>query len=245
MARAGTKRAAKLRAKPPARSTAAAPGKDAGLHANLRDKAYRAFTRRLLSQQLKPGQFISQRELVEITGFPLGAIRELVPRLEAEGLIRTIPQRGMQIAQVDLSLIQQAFQFRLFIEREAIALFTAAAPDDVLAELRGAHERVLARASRGEIDADLIAEAQRTDWSFHDCIVDSLDNAIISNSYRVNSIKIRLIRQSQTRLARDLVVPVMKDHMSVLDALDARDADKAVAALTRHIETARLRALGL
>ena len=51
-----------------------------------------------------PGQFISQRELVELTGLPLGAIRELVPRLEAEGLIKTVPQRGMLVAHVDVSL---------------------------------------------------------------------------------------------------------------------------------------------
>jgi DNA-binding GntR family transcriptional regulator len=212
---------------------------------NLRDKAYRAFTRRLLSQALKPGQFISQRELVEVTGFPLGAIRELIPRLEAEGLIRTIPQRGMQIAQVDLSLIQQAFQFRLFIEREAIALFITTASDQMLADIRGAHESILERASRGGVDPTLIEDAQRTDWGFHDQIVDSLNNAIISNNYRVNSIKIRLIRQSLTRLAGDIVVPVMNDHMKVLDALDQRIPEKAVAALTQHIESARLRALGL
>jgi len=29
----------------------------------------------------------------------------LIPRLEAEGLIRTVPQRGMQIATVDLTLV--------------------------------------------------------------------------------------------------------------------------------------------
>jgi DNA-binding GntR family transcriptional regulator len=199
---------------------------------NLRDKAYRAFTRGLLSQALKPGQFISQRELVDSTGFPLGAIRELIPRLEAEGLIRTIPQRGMQIAQVDLSLIQQAFQFRLFIEREAIAMFVTTATDAELARLAGADQRV-------------VDDAQQIDWDFHDRIVDALNNTIISNNYRVNSIKIRLIRQSQTRLESDLVGPVMRDHLNVLDALDRRVPDLAVETLSEHIERARRRALGV
>src|SRR6185369_1239754 len=83
---------------------------------NLREKAYDSFTRHLLSREIRAGQFISQRELVEITGLPLGAIRELIPRLEAEGLVRTVPQRGMQVAHVDLHLIKDAFQFRLFLE---------------------------------------------------------------------------------------------------------------------------------
>ena len=91
----------------------------------LREKAYASFTRHLLARDLRPGQFVSQRELVELTGLPLGAIREIVPRLEAEGLIKTVPQRGMQIAHIDINLIREAFQFRLFLEKEAVALVHA------------------------------------------------------------------------------------------------------------------------
>ncbi|MCQ4161557.1 GntR family transcriptional regulator [Roseomonas sp. GC11] len=211
---------------------------------NLRDKAYRAFTDGLLSRALRPGQFISQRELVEMTSFPLGAIRELIPRLEAEGLIRTIPQRGMQIAQVDLSLIQQAFQFRLFLEREAIALFAATVSDQELARIRGAHQEMLDRAEAGQ-DPALLEEAQAVDWGFHDRIIDALGNAIISNNYRVNSIKIRLIRQAQSRLESNLVAPVMRDHMQVIAALERRDPAAAVETLSRHIRNAQMRAMGL
>ena len=198
----------------------------------------------MLEKALAPGQFISQRQMMDLTGFPLGAIRELIPRLEAEGLIRTIPQRGMQIAQVDLSLIRQAFQFRLFLEREAIALFTMNASDDQIASIRAAHEAILLRAANG-IDPALIEDAQRTDWQLHDQIIDALSNAIISNSYRVNSIKIRLIRQSQTRLDGDLVIPVMRDHLKVIEGIESRDPVRAADALSAHIEQARLRALGL
>ena len=95
---------------------------------NLRDQAYHGYTRSLLEQQIRPGQFITQRELVQITGFPLGSIRELVPRLEAEGLIRTVPQRGMQVPQVDLALVRNAFQFRAFLEEPAARLFARNAP---------------------------------------------------------------------------------------------------------------------
>ena len=60
----------------------------------LRDHAYSSFTEKLLSRDIQPGQIVSQRELVELTGMPLGAIREMIPRLEADGLIRTVPKRG-------------------------------------------------------------------------------------------------------------------------------------------------------
>ena len=212
--------------------------------ANLREQAYHAFTQRLLTRELAPGQFISQRKLVSVTGFTLAAIRELIPRLEAEGLIVTVPQRGLQIAHVDLSLVREAFQFRLFMEREAIALFAKSVTDEELARWRRDHERMLL-AHGGKSSRGLLDEAQAIDWGFHDRIMDALGNAIISNAYRVNSIKIRLIRTQKTRLDDGLLEPAMRDHLKVIKALEARDPLKAQAALGEHLENARKRALEL
>ena len=210
----------------------------------LRDKAYDSFTERLLSREIKPGQFVSQRELVEITNMPLGAIRELIPRLEAEGLITTVPQRGMQVAHVDLSLIRNAYQFRIFLESQATALFAKARSDEAAAALRASHEAIIARAEAGEKES-LIADAEATDRALHEAIIDHLDNDIISKAFRVNWIKIKLIRRNETRLYADLVVPVFLDHMKVIEAIERKDADGAVAAMTAHIEMSRRRAIEL
>jgi DNA-binding GntR family transcriptional regulator len=215
----------------------------------LRAKAYDSFTRHLLSREIRAGQFISQRELVEITGLPLGAIRELIPRLEAEGLVRTVPQRGMQIAHVDLNLIKDAFQFRLFLECQAVAIFAIEASARTIATLKQRHESIFARCLEAEaaqgITPQLVAEAQDIDWDLHASIIDSLGNAIISDAYRVNSIKIRLIRQQQTRLNDGVVIPTMREHLGVVDAIAARDPERASEALRRHILSARDRAIGL
>lgn len=210
----------------------------------LRERAYTAFTDRLLAREIVPGQFVSQRELVEITGLPLGAIRELVPRLEAEGLIVTVPQRGMQVAHVDLSLIKNAFQFRLMMEREAVSVFVREAPADEIARLKEAHERVL-KDARKRITPETIRRAQIVDWDMHDTIVDFLGNDIVSSAYRVNSIKIRLIRQAEVRLDPGRVEAVMREHLEIVKKMAARDAAGAQAALAAHIQDARNRAMGM
>ncbi|GGF44530.1 GntR family transcriptional regulator [Aliidongia dinghuensis] len=209
----------------------------------LRERAYESFTRHLLARDVRPGQFISQRELVELTGLPLGAIRELVPRIEAEGLIRTVPQRGMQIAHIDLNLIRDAFQFRLFIEKEAVMLFVETATDEAIAAQRAAHESVLAKALVA-CTPEVEAEAQATDWGLHNTIVDALGNGIITNAYRVNAIKMRLIRQERIRID-GLVVPVMREHLKIIEAIETRDPAVAASALAEHINHARNRALDL
>jgi DNA-binding GntR family transcriptional regulator len=208
----------------------------------LREKAYDAFTRHLLDRDLSPGQFVSQRELVDLSGLTLGAIRELIPRLESEGLIRTVPKRGMQIAQVDLALIRDAFQFRLFLEKEAAAAFSQTATPSELKRLRDEHESILKRSRKGVTPA-LIREAQAVDWNLHYTLIDALRNAIISRAYRVNMLKIRLIRQQHTRLDDALVEPVMKEHLGIIEALESRNAARASTAIAKHINDARARAL--
>ncbi len=210
----------------------------------LRDRAYDSFTRHLLSREISPGQFVSQRELVELTGFPLGAIRELIPRLETEGLIVTVPQRGMQVAHVDVNLIRNAFQFRLFLEREAVMHYTASATDTAVAQQRSAHEDILQRASGGISDT-LIETAQAVDLAFHEAIITHLGNEIIAQAYRVNWIKIRLIRHHETGLLPELLEPVMQQHLAVIAAIEARDAEKARAEMTLHIMGSQQRALKL
>lgn len=208
----------------------------------LREKAYDSFTKRLLSRQILPGQFITQRELVDVTGMPLGAIRELIPRLEADGLLKTIPQRGMQIAHIDLVLIRNAFQLRAIIDQEAAAKFSVNASDPEIAFFRKAHEEILSEV-KINITPSLIERAQAVDWEFHDAIVDHMDNRIISDIYKVNSLKIRLIRKDRTRLNRNLIEFSMNEHMRIIDAIQAHDPTAAIEAMATHINSAKSRAL--
>ncbi|MFF0952643.1 GntR family transcriptional regulator [Rhizobium leguminosarum] len=208
----------------------------------LREKAYESFTRHLLARDVRPGQFVSQRRLVELTGLTLGAIRELIPRLEAEGLIKTVPQRGLQIAHIDLNLIREAFQLRVFLEKEAVALFTRSASDETVAGLLKQHRDIADAIRNGDGSHELEVHAQAVDWGMHDAFIDALGNTIISNAYRVNSIKMRLISQDRFRIEGH-VGPVMVEHLKVLEAIERRSAEDAVNSLVAHINHARDRAL--
>lgn len=210
----------------------------------LREKAYESFTRHLLARDVRPGQFISQRQLVGLTGLTLGAIRELIPRLEAEGLIKTVPQRGLQIAHIDINLIREAFQFRILLEREAVALFTHSASDEAVQNLLKLHRDIAAELQEKGASAELEQRAQATDWGMHNAFVDAMGNSIISNAYRVNSIKMRLINQERFRID-GRVGPVMGEHLAVLEAIEKRNAEEAVQNLTAHINNARDRSLAI
>jgi DNA-binding GntR family transcriptional regulator len=210
----------------------------------LRWQAYERFQQQLIASRIRPGQFVSQRELASLTGLPLGAIREVIPRLEAEGLLRTVPQRGLQIANVDVKLIRNAFQLRAMIEKEAAAHFALTATDTQLGALEASHRDIVRRAQDG-ITPSLLTDAQAVDWGLHDAMVDALGNEIVSALYRVNSLRIRLIRLDRVTLDADVLLPAMEEHLALIAALRTRDPRLAVAAIDAHLNHARNRALGL
>lgn len=210
----------------------------------LRRQAYDALTRQLIDRRLLPGQFVTQKELAELTGFPLGAVREMIPRLEAEGLIRTIPQRGLQVMQPDVTLIREAFEIREILEQTALARYIAVATDEMIEEQNERLEAIRIEAKDGIAD-DLLARAQAVDWSFHDALANVMDNRLFSEIHRVNSIRIRMMTPDRVVLSEVTLPPAVAEHRAILDGILARDATVAAQALRRHISSARRRALGI
>jgi len=177
-------------------------------------------------------------------GLPLGAVREVIPRLEAEGLITTVPQRGLQIANVDVRLIRNAFQLRLVLEKEAAVHFAAIASDAQLDALEKTHRTVIARARRG-ITQSLLEDAQAIDWGLHDTLIDTLKNDIVSDIYRVNSLRIRLIRLDRIVLTPEHLFSAMEEHLAIIAALRSRRPAAVIAAVEKQLSSACNRALGL
>lgn len=215
------------------------------MNTSQRARAYQGFTQQILNGSIRPGQFISQRELMALLDMPLGAVREMIPRLEAGGLIQTVPQRGLQIVHVDLKLIRNAFQLRAMIEREAVRHFAEAASDEELAWIEDSHHEILRRAGSGQADGPLLDDAQALDWGLHDRMVDALGNEIVSDIYRVNSLRIRLIKLEHSVITPARLIPAMQEHLLFIAALRRRDRQAAADLLDQHLRSARERVLAL
>lgn len=210
-----------------------------------RARAYQGFTQQIFTGGIRAGQFVSQRELMALLDMPLGAVREMIPRLEAAGLVKTVPQRGLQIAHVDLKLIRNAFQVRSMIEREAVLNFVRSASEAELAAIEASHRDILRRAEAPDAlnDTALLDDAQAVDWGLHDRMVDALGNDIISDQYRVNSLRVRLIKLEHSVITPGRLIPAMQEHLRFIEALRQRDAALAMELLEDHISSARSRVM--
>jgi DNA-binding GntR family transcriptional regulator len=76
-------------------------------------------------------------------------------------------------------------------------------------------------------------------------MIDALGNELISDAYRINSLRVRLIRLEGSMLAADILMSAMQEHLWFIDALKRRDRAAVAERLERHIESAHCRVLGL
>jgi DNA-binding GntR family transcriptional regulator len=199
----------------------------------LRVDAYTSFRSRILSGELKPGQFVTQRELSELAGVPVGPAREAIQRLEFETLLKVYPQRGIQITDISAKLIRESYELRLVLEMGAIRHFATEGSMDLIDALIEQTAAARSRASYDQGEA-FRAEAVEVDWTMHDAVIESLNNQCFADAYRINAARIRLIRANNV-FSPSRMLEVLDEHLAILEAARARKATQAGKALQAHI----------
>lgn len=211
----------------------------------LRDTAYKNFMDYLLSGQLKPGLLVSQRELCETTGTTIGAMREALKRLEAEGVITLIPQRGVMVREPSEAEINDVYEARVIIEAHATRQYAESGDLEVIAEVKQQTLDAMARKAetRQEI-AQVSRERSLIDDKLHQVILQSMNNQTLNEIFDRLRLPVQVSRLSvQPRFVDSL--PGLNEHLEIIDAIQKRDADEAVKLMKEHLEKGRRRAVGL
>jgi DNA-binding GntR family transcriptional regulator len=210
----------------------------------LSDVAYARILEGLFDRRLPAGAFVSQNELVKLLGIPVAPLRDALRVLEAEGVLTIHPRSGIQFVKPGLELTKATYQFRTIVERAAARVFAETADDAELAELSRRHHEIMARIETGGLSPEVIDEIEDLEQALHNAIIASLGNPLIETTYRRMHNYLRLVR-----LDRKLTVPLalrsLREHMEVIAACEARDPDKAEAALQAHFTAALQRHMGL
>jgi len=205
-----------------------------------RASVYEDFRDRLYSGELKPGQFVTQSELAKLAGVSLGSAREAIQKLAHDALLKVHPQRGIQVTEVTIRFIREAFQFRKIMEIAAIQSFVTDAPREA-SELLEATRGVL-RAAKEDTSQQTLDQALEVDWRLHDEIILSLNNALVQDTYQINAVRLRLIR-SNIKLDAKRVTGALMEHIGILEACVAGDARQASERLAAHLDIALSRAI--
>ena len=211
----------------------------------LSEIAYERILQALFDARLPMGSRLNQNDLTDMTGVPVGPVRDALKLLEADGIVTVHPRSGIEVIQPSTDLVRSTFQFRTIIERPAVRTFALAATQATLQEIDRQHaEAADSIASTADLTVDVSKPLGVLESAFHLPIIASLSNELVDASYR------RLQLMAQIIKVRSFVFPdtamlSIGEHRAVLQACLRRDVAAAEAAMAQHLTNALNRNLGI
>jgi len=206
----------------------AANDAESGMSASRR--VYLCLRRRIVEMNMLPGTRVVERDIAEEFGTSRTPVHEAVQRLADEGLIEIVPRSGTFVARIPLDALEEANLVRHALETAIIEKAAARiGPDDA------ARLRAILVEQEAAITANDFGTFHRTDERFHALLAE------LSGYPGVWPI----IQQAKTQMDRyrQLTLPlegrmagVLEEHRAVIEAIEARDPARAVAAMREHLD---------
>lgn len=199
----------------------------------LRDVVFRTLRQAILKGELKPGERLMEMALAERLGVSRTPIREAMRKLELEGLVVMIPRRGAHVANITEKDLNDVLEVRMALENVAIEKACDRMTEEELARLWEAAEYFEQTTAEG----DLVRMAE-ADMTFHEIIYQASDNRrliqVLNNlREQIYRYRVEYLKEEETR---NLLV---KEHEEMTAALRERNAERAQALSSQHIENQR------
>jgi DNA-binding GntR family transcriptional regulator len=165
---------------------------------------------------------LDERELSERLGVSRTPIREALAALHQEGLVRIAPRRGIMVVRKTKAEIVEMVQAWAALESMAARLITLKASDAEIGTLRALFT------SFGPEYTPLthIDEYSSANIAFHQALIRLSGSELLISLTDKIMIHVRAIRH-QTIFARERAEHSLNEHMSIIEALEARDTDLA------------------
>ncbi|HUX21538.1 MAG TPA: GntR family transcriptional regulator [Spirochaetia bacterium] len=197
------------------------------LKENLNTKAYTALKQMIARYSFKPGERINVEQITKELGVSRTPVWEAVRRLEQEGLVVNVPNRGVFMYALTLQEALDLIAVRETLEGMAARLAAEHIDDKTLSKL----EKILERQRKIVERQDLSAYAQ-TDADFHELIYESTGNSVLSEMLRTIHHKIRPISLNSSNFIQNFY----EDHIGMVAALKAHDSQRAEEVFRRHTQ---------
>lgn len=196
-------------------------------------QAYEQILELILNGGAKPGELVNERRLADALNMSRTPVRDALLMLEGEGLLLRQGSRGLQVKQMRIEDYMDALQVRLLLE-PAVARMAAGRLDAAtIADLRAQIAQAQAQVPGQPADRGLVRDI---DEGLHGAIADAVENGQLSSIIRT------MRRQTQMfdlRAMPERLDDTCREHLAILDAVEAGDGDGAAQAMAAHLSRVR------
>ncbi len=193
----------------------------------LAEKVYQGIRHMIADYRWKPGVRVNVMKMARELGVSRTPVWEAVRRLEQEGILRSIPNRGVFMAETSLERSLDVIQARGALDLLAVRLAASRMTKGVLDRIgRCLSEQLLA------IEGEDVVRYSSADFQFHRLVYAAGGNTYILELFESIALQMR-----PTRLR---ILPALPSlylcHQEILQGLADGDSGLAEKAMIRHTE---------
>ncbi len=201
----------------------------------LRDKAYGLLRHKIVTLEYPIGSQLVEQDICRELGIGRTPVREALQRLAAEKLVTIIPRRGIFVSQINLWELQRLIETRVMIDVFCARTAASIAAPHHIRSLRSLFETAEQWAAERRIP-----ELLEVDRHFHMGIISILDNPFISEmAEKIYDQLMRTWFLSFSRRTNEEIRETVREHLAIVDALEAGQPEAAEREVLRHLESYR------
>ena len=201
-------------------------------------QVYERLKELILDLELAPGELVTEKRLMEVTGGGRTPVREAMQRLERDGLLRVVPFRGAFIGEVSSRDVNEISQVRELLESFAAGLAARLIAPRQIQALNAILDGL------EPLDGRLPRDFFEADRAFHALIIDASGHRRIRETILPLSDQIQRLRYlSAARPERALAAHA--EHRRIAQAIAIRDPAAAETAMRDHLRQSHSQLLQL
>lgn len=198
--------------------------------APLREQVVDELRQRIVSGEMRAGERLKERFLIEKLRVSRTVIREALRQLETENLVRVEPQVGPLVAELSADQARQLYEIRAALEGAAARLAAAHRTEEQLNDLRRSLDAIESNLTPLE---NLLA-AKR---DFYNVLILASNNGIIGQ--QLEGVQARISQLRRITLSRPGRGRQTVDELrTVVEAIAAKNESLAYSASVEHVNTA-------
>lgn len=194
-------------------------------------EVYPVLRRAIVELFLQPGAILSIKDICEHFQMGRSPVRDALMRLDQEGLVTLLPQRGTMISQIDLKRVDQERFLRLSVEEEVMKLFMACHTPSDITLLQESLRQQQEHCDQKVVD---IRRFLWLDDEFHQLFYKVTDKLFCLQAIQNvggHYLRMRLLTSSVSNNLQD----ILRQHTALLTALQVRDTEAMCTIFHSHL----------
>jgi len=211
---------------------------DTGQQSNsLHSRVYNQIRNDILNGVYEPGESLVEMKLSEELGVSRTPVREALRQLELEGLVQSVPNRGVTVRGISQQDIQDIYTIRMMIEGLAARWAAEKITPEEMEELKEA------------VDLEEFYTVKHNysnllqfDTRFHDIIFKASKSMPLMHTLSTFHSYVQKARKVSMS-SPERAAAALEEHKAIMQAIIDRDADRAEKLMTEHVRNASLNLL--